>query len=87
MQQNLVAMFEASRMGFETEVLVDDRPPSEVIVEQSQGADLVLLGMARPDDIEDFAVYYQVLIARFEELPTVAFVLASESIEFGEILA
>ncbi len=87
MKENLGAMFEASRMGFETQVIVDERPPGEVIVEHSQGADLVLLGLARPDDVEDFAVYYQQLNARFAGLPTVAFVLAAESIEFGEILA
>ncbi|MDH3306913.1 MAG: Na-K-Cl cotransporter [Acidimicrobiia bacterium] len=86
MKQNLDGMIEASRMGFKTEVVLDDRPAAEAIADRSRGADLVMLGMARPDEVDDFTGYYQQLGERFAALPTVAFVLASELVEFGEIL-
>ena len=46
-----------------------------------------MIGMARPDEVDDFTTYYRDLNPRFAQLPTVAFVLASESVEFGDILA
>ncbi len=87
MERNLTEMIEASRIRFSPEVILDDRSPFEAIVERSRGADLVMIGMARPDEVDDFGAYYRTLTERFSVLPTVAYVLAAESVEFGEILA
>jgi hypothetical protein len=52
--------------------------------ESSAGADLILLGMAEPGD--DFAAYYAHLQEITEGLPTTAFVLAAQDVEFSKVL-
>ena len=84
-EANLREFLEQTRTGATPEVVVtDDRPFHEVIKESSAGADLVVLGMAAPD--EDFAEYYDGLRKRTAGLPTTMFVLAAEEIGYGEVL-
>ncbi|MDX1568678.1 MAG: hypothetical protein R3223_12805, partial [Longimicrobiales bacterium] len=56
----------------------------EILHESSAGADLVMMGMREPDD--DFRSYYERLQETTRGLPTTLFVLASEALEFAEIL-
>ena len=86
-RKNLATMIEGLRIGGEAEVLVadTDRFP-EILRESSADADLVMLGLASPDVVPDFADYYRRAQEMVEGLPTTAFVLASEDLDFAEVL-
>ncbi|MFW6206056.1 MAG: Na-K-Cl cotransporter, partial [Gemmatimonadota bacterium] len=84
---NLHAIIERLRIGAEVEVLVgarDDFP--DVLRTRSAGADLVFMGLAAPDDVPDFTAYYERLQDMTVTLPTTAFVLAAEDLDFAEVL-
>ena len=95
-EANLKTLMAGFRTGAVTEVLVSgDRPFSELLVDSSAGADLVLLGMRAPgpsgagsDELggRDYTDYYRGLSRKTKDLPTTAFVLAAEELEFSEIL-
>jgi amino acid transporter len=73
------------RIGARPHVLVaEGRDFPEMLRESSAGADLILLGMAEPGD--DFAAYYAHLQEITEGLPTTAFVLAAQDVEFSKVL-
>jgi len=83
---NLVRVLHRTRTGLVPEILVaHDRPFPEILHESSAEADLILMGMARPEG-HDFAAYYQGLQARTMGLPATVFVLAAEDIAFREVL-
>ncbi len=83
---NLEAIIERSRTGVRGEVLVAaSRPFDDILHQSSADADLVLLGIAEPDD--DFASYMDQLKRRLEGLPDAALVLAAEDLAFGEVLS
>ncbi len=84
-EANLQAVAAGLRTGAVPEVITaDGRPFDEILRASSEGADLVFLGMKEPE--ADYARYYEGLRARTAGLPTTAFVLAAEDLEFGEIL-
>jgi len=84
-RQNLMEIVEKIRIGAEVEVLISNgRSFDEVLHSSSQDADLVFLGMAKPDD--RFHRYYNSLQDRTSGLPTTVFVLAAQEISFGEVL-
>lgn len=85
---NLQSIVKELRIGAKVEVLVSSgRSFWEILQESSQGADLVFLGMKAPGGDQDYQHYYQQLRDQTRALPTTAFVLAAESLEFGEILS
>ncbi|MDJ0716793.1 MAG: Na-K-Cl cotransporter [Prochloraceae cyanobacterium] len=61
-----------------------DRSFDEILHTSSVDADLVFLGMARPQ--ENFAEYYEKLQKRAANLPTTLFVLAAPDFRFEEVL-
>jgi len=83
---NLEPIVEELRIpGLASAVLASGgRPFEEMLRASSAGADLVLMGMARPGP--DFAGYYATLQAKAEGLPPTVFVLAAPHLEFQEIL-
>ncbi len=83
---NLEEMLEEIRIGrVELRILpARGRPFPEILHESSGAADLVLMGMKEPDD--DFRGYYERLQEMTRGLPTTLFVLASEALEFTEVL-
>ena len=82
---NLAKLVEDLRTGATTRVIVaDGRPFEEILRESSRRADLIFLGLAKPED--DFVSYCEELQRRIEGLPTTIFVLASEDMAFEEIL-
>jgi hypothetical protein len=86
-EANLRSIVHDLRMQVTLEVLVaEGRGFDEVLQSSSQGADLVLMGMRRPQPDEDYARYYEGFQRRIEGLPTTAFVLAAEAVAFGELL-
>ncbi len=85
-EANLRALASEFRMPVDVQVFVaHGRTFEAVLHESSQDADLVLLGMKEPDT--DYASYYQDLIRKTKGLPTTVLVRASETLEFGDILA
>jgi len=86
-QANLEKMVQDLRIGAIAQVLVaGDRPFKDILHDSSRDADLVFLGMARPQDDLDFVTYYENLQALVAGLPTTAFVLAAPDFAFEEVL-
>ncbi len=86
-RENLAELISSTRMQANVEVLVDARPPLDVIGATSTTADLTFIGLPRPtEDLEAFAEHLGSLIERTRHLPAVAYVLAAQDIEFDRIL-
>lgn len=83
--RNLSELVSATQTGAKTNILVaDNRPFSEILRNSSQHADLVFLGMAPPG--ADYTSYYESLQERTRGLPTTVFVLAGETLAFGDVM-
>jgi amino acid transporter len=82
---NLAELIGDLRIGASSEVLVSGgRPFPDILRASSAQADLIFLGMAPPGD--DFTEYYARTVALADGLPSTAFVLAAEDLEFAEVL-
>ena len=82
---NLDAMIRNMRIDFKRKIIISDgRPFWEVLHEESDHADLVMLGLAEPT--EDFLTYYETLSERTQGLPATVFVLAAQKMAFKEVL-
>jgi hypothetical protein len=86
-RDNVTGVIEEIRTGASLDVIVaNGRSFDQVLLETSQDADLVLLGMAEPTEDVDFVAYYKQLRTRTQGLPSTVFVLAAEEIAFREVL-
>ncbi len=84
-RRNLSAVIKKLRTGARLEVIVSNgRSFEEVLQDSSANADLIFMGMAKPD--ANFESYYARLQQRLQDLPTTILVLAAEEISFGEVL-
>lgn len=84
-QQNLHRLVKGLRIGAMPQVIVaDGQPFDQILTTTSQNADLVFLGLAAPQD--NFGQYYLDLKQRTSALKTTLFVMASEDLEFAEVL-
>lgn len=82
---NLKNVLKRLRIDAVVEVLISEGQPfNKILKSSSKTADLVILGMATPDD--RFSQYYVDLQERTSGLPTTLFVLASEDLAFTDIL-
>jgi len=81
---------EEQRIVAEHEILLkEDRNVFEIIRQSSDGAGLVFMGMRAPgeeESTEAYSRYYGNLIETTQGMPTLAFVLASEAIEFRKVI-
>ncbi len=83
---NMEALTNSLRIGATSEIiLAEDRPFDAILQESSAAADLVFLGIGVPDD--NFPQYYQALRDRTAGLPPTILVLASENLDFSEMLS
>jgi hypothetical protein len=83
--QNLKGIIEKTRTNFIPHVITSDqRKFSEQVLEHSRDADLVLLGIRKPDD--SFLSYWDELLTNTNDLPATVFVLAAEEIAFKDVL-
>ncbi|MFW5950605.1 MAG: Na-K-Cl cotransporter [Gemmatimonadota bacterium] len=81
--RNLERIIERLRIGATAEVIVGaGRPFPQILRESSADADLIFLGLARPD--ERFEESYRRTHALALGMPTAVFVLASEALDLGE---
>ncbi len=88
-RSNLATLVARARTGAQIQVIVaEGRPFGDILREESAGADVVFLGLAKPDpdDMAAFTEYYAQLIGRIAPLPTTLMVLAAEDLAFGEVL-
>ena len=84
-EDNLAELITKVRTDAIPEVLVTDDQPFEKILHESSGtADLILMGMAEPDDA--FVSYLDQTLTRISGLPTTVLVLASQELKFSEVL-
>ena len=79
---------EQLRTGAKLNIIVGGgRSFDEVLHDTSADADIIFIGMATPDEQDDYAAYYSRLQDRTEGLPPTVFVLAAEDISYREVLA
>lgn len=84
-QKNMTAMLKNLRTGADLEVIESKgRSFEEILHTSSKQADLILMGMAMPN--ENFRCYYENLQRRIHNLPTTLLILAAEEISFSEVL-
>lgn len=79
-----------SRICLNIDVCIhDEKDIFSTILKSSSDADLVFLGMKAPETNEhkeDYARYYENLMKKTENFPTLAFIIALEDIDFSKIL-
>lgn len=84
-QKNLTEMFSKMRVDFETKVIVSNGDSFwNILKTESSVSDLVMLGLKTPD--ENFSNYFEKLKENTKELKQKIFVLASQDIEFKDVL-
>lgn len=84
-EDNLKGILEEIRIEAKADLIcLKGRNFDDILQENSSGADLVFLGMARPD--ENFQNYYRNMKSRVKNLPTTVMALAAQEVSFGEIL-
>lgn len=88
--KRLETFIEDQRIPAEAVVMIkDDAPIFDTIRNSSADAELVFMGMRAPDEgesIENYAGYYAQLIESTQNMPPIAMVLASEAIEFRQVI-
>ena len=86
-RSNIEPILQRMRTGAELEVIVSGGRSFEQVVHTfSRDANLIFLGMAAPDETNDFTAYYETLRAKTEPLPTTVFFLAAEPMAFEDML-
>jgi len=84
---NLTRVVEGMRTNAIADViLAEGRSFDDVLHASSQDTDLIFLGLAKPDECDDFTAYFQLAQQRIKDLPTTVLVLAAEEISFGKVL-
>ncbi|MFC2096382.1 Na-K-Cl cotransporter [Bacteroidota bacterium] len=84
--RNLKNRLSGMRVNFNTKVLVSKGESFwNIINHESANSDLVMLGLKTPDD--DFAEYFEKLKVNTKSLNKKIFVLASQDIEFKDVLS
>lgn len=86
----LGTFIEEQRIPAEAEVLIKRLPSYfDIIRQSSANAGLVFMGMRPPSEdesIEDYSRYYGSLMEVTKDMPPLAFILASEKIEFRKVI-
>lgn len=89
-QIRLGTFIEEQRIPAEAEVLIKQLPSYFDIIRQSSAdAGLVFMGMRPPGEeetLEDYSRYYGSLMEVTKDMPPLAFILASEAIEFRKVI-
>lgn len=84
-EANMRSIIDQIRFEAEVDVIPSGGAPfPEIFRKGSEGADMILLGMATPD--EHFTEYYESMLELTKDMPTSVFVLAGQEISFGEVL-
>ncbi|MCK5029779.1 MAG: hypothetical protein KAR57_09090, partial [Bacteroidales bacterium] len=83
---NLTNILAEMRVGFNTQVLISNgRNFWDILKEESANSDMVMLGLKTPDN--DFDEYYRTLKENTKDITNKIFVLASQDIDFKDVLS
>ena len=86
-KENLDRIFEGMRTGFDYQILIaDGRNFWDIMAEESKNSDMIMMGLAVPEEEGAFEDYYVRLKERTKSLPTKVFVLAAQEVEFDKVL-
>ena len=84
-RKNINSILDEIRIEAQVDIIaLNGRSFDQVLRETSQGADLIILGLATPN--ENYTDYYKKIHDMTEDLPTTLFVLAGQDISFGDVL-
>ena len=84
-RENLKSILHEMRVDFNSEIIVSaGRPFWGILQQESQDSTMVMMGLKTPDD--DFANYYKQLKVNTQAIKNKVFFLASEHIEFEDVL-
>ncbi len=84
-RENLKNILQEMRVDFSSQIIVSGgRRFWDILQEESQDSTMVMMGLKTPDD--DFADYYKQLKANTQAIKNKVFFLASEHIEFEDVL-
>jgi solute carrier family 12 sodium/potassium/chloride transporter 2 len=85
-EKNIDKLLASMRVDFKKKIIVAGKNDFfSLLSSDSQGVDLVMLGMKKPDD--DFSAYFNDLKSKTNAIPRRLFVVASHDIAFKEILS
>ena len=85
-RENLQSILLEMRVDFSFDIIVSGgRRFWDILEQESQESTMVMMGLKTPDD--DFADYYKQLKANTQGIPNKVFFLASEHIEFRDVLS
>ena len=79
-EDSLRTMMEAARLAVDVDVILSQRPVSELIIERSGGSDLLFLGL-RQQDIEDFQSFLANRDDFLTKLPPTLLVLSNGEVD------
>jgi amino acid transporter len=86
-RSNLNHLVQQLRMGATPRVIISEgKSFPEILRQHSKRADLVFLGMAIPQENENYSQYYEKMQKLAEGLPPTIFVLAAPNFAFSEVL-
>ena len=84
-KSNLTNLLANMRIGFSVQIIVSGgRLFWDILKQESVHSDMVMLGLKQPDD--DFIEYFKTLKHNTKDIPNKIFVLASQDIEFTDVL-
>jgi len=84
-KQNLTNLLASMRVDFNTQIIVsNDRLFWDILKEESSKSDMVMLGLKQPD--ANFSSYYNSLKENTKDIQNKIYVLASQDIEFSDVL-
>jgi hypothetical protein len=84
-RNNISQILREIRIEAKTDIIASrGRTFSEILHTNSHSADLIFMGLAKPD--ENFETYYEKIQERLDGLPTTVLALAAQEISFGEVL-
>ncbi len=84
-RKNITQLLKKVRIDIEDNVIVSQGESFEYILRNtSKNADLIILGLAAPE--ENFLEYYEKFIDKTSDNPSIMYVLASQDINFEEVL-
>lgn len=86
-KDNLDKIFEGMRTGFDYQILISNGENFwDIMSKESKDSDMILMGLAVPEEEGAFEDYYVRLKERTKSLPTKIFVLAAQEVEFDKVL-
>lgn len=92
MQRNLNSFLINSRLQLNTDIAVHKEGDifSNTMKTHSSASDLIFLGMKPPENsesLEDYSKYYENLLIKTQDYPSLIYTLAGESLDFNKILS